>query len=98
MQFSRYTCLLSVSLVGSSGLEPPTSRLSGARSNQLSYEPMIGGDERVRTDGLLLARQALSQLSYTPTGHAVVRFVLPYQLFEDATHLQNYIVQNDFAL
>ena len=27
-------------LVGSSGLEPPTSRLSGARSNQLSYEPM----------------------------------------------------------
>ena len=60
MQFSRYT------LVGSSGLEPPTSRLSGARSNQLSYEPSYGGDERVRTDGLLLARQALSQLSYTP--------------------------------
>ena len=27
-------------LVGSSGLEPPTSRLSGARSNHLSYEPI----------------------------------------------------------
>lgn len=27
-------------LVGSSGLEPPTLRLSGVRSNQLSYEPM----------------------------------------------------------
>ena len=27
-------------VVGSSGLEPPTSRLSGARSNQLSYEPI----------------------------------------------------------
>ena len=27
-------------LVGSSGLEPPTSRLSGVRSNHLSYEPM----------------------------------------------------------
>ena len=27
-------------LVGSSGLEPPTSRLSGARSNHLSYEPV----------------------------------------------------------
>ena len=27
-------------MVGSSGLEPPTSRLSGARSNHLSYEPM----------------------------------------------------------
>ena len=26
-----------------------------------------GGDERVRTAGLLLARQALYQLSYTPT-------------------------------
>ena len=28
-----------VKTVGSSGLEPPTSRLSGARSNLLSYEP-----------------------------------------------------------
>ena len=27
------------SSLGSSGLEPPTSRLSGARSNRLSYEP-----------------------------------------------------------
>ena len=63
---SRYA-VFKVHLVVSSGLEPPTSRLSGARSNQLSYEPSYGGDERVRTDGLLLARQALSQLSYTPT-------------------------------
>ena len=30
----------SIKLVGSSGLEPPTSRLSGARSNHLSYEPI----------------------------------------------------------
>ena len=30
----------SVIMVGLSGLEPPTSRLSGARSNHLSYEPM----------------------------------------------------------
>ena len=28
-------------MVGSSGLEPPTSRLSGVRSNHLSYEPMF---------------------------------------------------------
>ena len=27
--------------MGSSGLEPPTSRLSGVRSNQLSYEPSV---------------------------------------------------------
>ena len=30
----------SISLVGSSGLEPPTSCLSGTRSNRLSYEPI----------------------------------------------------------
>ena len=70
VQFSRCVlngCLLyNRRLVGTSGFEPPTSRLSGVRSNQLSYEPIPGGDERVRTDGLLLARQALSQLSYTP--------------------------------
>ena len=27
-------------VVGTSGLEPPTSRLSGARSNHLSYAPL----------------------------------------------------------
>ena len=35
-----YSSLPFGSLVGSSGLEPPTSRLSGARSNHLSYEPI----------------------------------------------------------
>ena len=64
-----------VRLVGLSGLEPPTSRLSGVRSNRLSYKPIsgfrlsplpTGGDERVRTDDPLLAKQVLSQLSYTP--------------------------------
>ena len=53
-------------LVGSSGLEPPTSRLSGVCSNQLSYEPIDGGGNRVRTDDPLLAGQVLYQLSYTP--------------------------------
>ena len=42
MWFSRYMSdtvyLLSVSM-GLSGLEPPTSRLSGVRSNRLSYKP-----------------------------------------------------------
>jgi hypothetical protein len=30
-------------MVGPSGLEPPTSRLSGVRSNQLSYGPILYG-------------------------------------------------------
>ena len=33
----------SVIMVGLSGLEPPTSRLSGARSNLLSYKPISPG-------------------------------------------------------
>ena len=54
-------------LVGTSGFEPPTSRLSGVRSNHLSYAPISsGGDEEVRTPDPLRARQVLSQLSYTP--------------------------------
>ena len=31
-------------MVGTSGLEPPTSRLSGVRSNHLSYAPMSSFD------------------------------------------------------
>ena len=64
-------------LVGSNGLGPSTSRLSGGCSNQLSYEPFhrfmllfpfstFGGDEGNRTPDPLLAGQVLSQLSYTP--------------------------------
>ena len=50
--------------MGLSGLEPPTSRLSGVRSNLLSYKPLSSdGEYESRTRDLLLARQALSQLS-----------------------------------
>ena len=37
MQFSKNK------LVGLNGLEPSTSRLSGVRSNQLSYKPIFLG-------------------------------------------------------
>ena len=59
-----HTCPFRV--VGSNGLGPSTSRLSGVCSNQLSYEPINGGGNRVRTDDPLLAGQVLYQLSYTP--------------------------------
>ena len=38
---------------------------------------MAGGGERVRTDDLLRARQALSQLSYTPDSNVHVPTCLP---------------------
>jgi hypothetical protein len=57
--------------MGLGGFEPPTSPLSGVRSNQLSYRPeptnvKIGGARRDRTADPLLAKQVLSQLSYGP--------------------------------
>ena len=36
----NFIAILWIALVGPSGLEPPTSCLSGTRSNLLSYEPM----------------------------------------------------------
>ena len=61
--------------VGLRRLELPTSRLSGVRSNRLSYKPILikrcylifsSGDGEIRTLDPLLARQVLSQLSYAP--------------------------------
>ena len=37
----RVVCASRFLLVGLRGLEPPTSRLSGVRSNHLSYKPML---------------------------------------------------------
>ena len=39
--------------VGLSGLEPPTSRLSGVRSNRLSYKPSLSGPDCFRFPFLL---------------------------------------------
>ena len=57
--------------MGLGRVELPTSPLSGVRSSHLSYRPGIlqptsGGAGRDRTGDLLRAKQALSQLSYSP--------------------------------
>ena len=73
--------------MGSSGLEPPTSRLSGVRSNHLSYAPIFGGDEENRTPDPLLAKQVLSQLSYTPIVQGP--YALVKLLFQATSKLNN---------
>ena len=42
INFKIMHCII-LSVVGLSGLEPPTSRLSGVRSNRLSYKPIKKG-------------------------------------------------------
>ena len=42
-----------LAVVGLGGLEPPTSRLSSARSNQLSYKPGSEGSEQTTEDRIL---------------------------------------------
>ena len=62
-------------MVGLTGFEPVTPRLSSACSNQLSYRPFPlekdGGAEESRTPDSLLAKQVLYQLSYSPKRHWV---------------------------
>ena len=47
----------------------------------MTFVRPFGGDERDRTDDPLLAKQVLSQLSYTPT--YIAEWCLPFILFED---------------
>ena len=89
--------------MGSSGLGPPTSRLSGVRSNRLSYEPILysrasplplfcGGGKRIRTDDPLLAKQVLYQLSYTPVVQPA------FTLSRCLQRLENYIASKTILL
>ena len=84
--------------MGWSGLEPPTSRLSGVRSNRLSYEPirfrvppqpLSGGGKRIRTDDPLLAKQVLYQLSYTPVVQPAFTLSRCFQRLENYTATSN---------
>ena len=61
-------------MVGLSGLEPLTSRLSGVRSNQLSYRPIyFGGGGQIRTaepEGADLQSAAFSLFATPPADDA----------------------------
>src|SRR3546814_13884810 len=61
--------LLNAKLVGRGGVEPPTSRLSGVRSNHLSYRPL----------------RAWPQAPKTPKGPAPVQATSAGQLRQRAT-------------
>ena len=53
-------------MVGVARFELAASWSQTKRSTKLSYTPIYGGISESRTRDLLLARQALSQLSYNP--------------------------------
>ena len=68
-------------MVGPSGLEPPTSCLSGTRSNLLSYEPMwlvwcfshlsFGGDDGDSTEVCYRKRSLVSQAILNRGSHPI---------------------------
>ena len=60
------SCLLHCSVFKVQVSDPSSRSDRNARSLDQTLQSDLGGDKRDRTAGLLLARQALSQLSYTP--------------------------------
>ena len=82
INYSLFTILYSFLLVGLSGLEPPTSRLSGGRSNRLSYKPIFTNSQFVMRNAQLLLRPAfVSHLSLRETTTFWLTNIIIYSLF-----------------
>ena len=50
-------------MVGLGGLEPPTSRLSGVRSNHLSYEPLCDSLSQVSSESDISVFEPLVEMN-----------------------------------
>ena len=50
-------------MVGRGGLEPPTSRLSGVRSNHLSYRPILQGSCALKEQEALVEPRRIELLT-----------------------------------
>ena len=63
-----------INVVDLGGLEPPTSRLSGVRSNHLSYKSIIklAGVEGIEPSSTVL-ETAVIPFNYTPTVSKIVK-------------------------
>ena len=59
---------LGIGVVGLGGLEPPTSSLSGMRSNRLSYRPRLAGPQA----GHLILGRGTPPGKITASGNATV--------------------------
>ena len=82
INYSLFTILYSFLLVGLSGLEPPTSRLSGGRSNRLSYKPIFTNSQFVMRNAQLLLRPAfVSHLSLREITTFWLTNIIIYSLF-----------------
>ena len=83
-----------VRMVGPSGLEPPTSCLSGTRSNLLSYEPLWLVWTSLFTLGFSLVKERISPFLTKCQHWTIFPCSVPHSIF--ATAELNFCVRNGY--